>query len=219
MSESSFDGREDEVVATRKRLCDCSSLASVSYGGGGGMAVDVADLLRANTAHVHGSLHDPGSSFAIFGRRSDMIGVASRAPTPNLGINPCSPASRHLQLLKHQHGTSLPHHKTASPRVEGSRGRARVLVELACQGLCARETGDGKRLHARFRSSCQRRINFSQCDHFCSIHDIMSSSSAGCNHCVVRSPDSMSDRNVPSSHVEQNLGNEEWRELARAGCD
>src|SRR5256714_8012057 len=121
---------------------DGSRLVEVVGGRRRPVRVDVLNISGLETSVLESALHGALGSLAIWRWRGQMIRVASRAVSPNLGVDGSAAFQRVLQFLEDQDTRALAHDESIAGGIERSGCGFRRIVSLG-QRLHVGESTDG----------------------------------------------------------------------------
>ena len=179
------------------------------------MRVDVIDILRLESGVLNGVAHDPIAAIPVFRRRGDMMGVAAHPVSHHLGQNPGAPAPRRLQFFEDQHTRAFSHHESVAILVPGPAGVLRVLVPRRKRPHRP-ESADPHGSNAGFGSAANHGIGVTVLYQAIRIANGVSPGGAGRGRRRIRTFGSDPNRDVSGSHIDDDPGNEKWRNAARA---
>ena len=140
--------------------------------------------------------------------------AGSLGPPAHLGVDLGAAALGDLIFFQDDNTGTLTHYKSATLGIEGSGSLQRRVIEVCSEGLGAGEACQCQWLHAGLGAASERHICVAQSDKLGRVDDVVRARRAGCHERVVGPADAVSDGDLRSGHVQQNLRHEKGRDLA-----
>lgn len=186
-------------------------LSDVAEPCGRSVGVDVADVGGLDVAGTQRHGHGPVRAVAVFGRRRDVDGVAGHAVAHELGVDGGAAGLGVVQLLEDEAAGALAHDEAGAGAVKGPGREGRVGD--GAQGLCAREAGNGERVHGGLCGAGEHDVGHAGPDVHGCVSDGVGARCAGRGGRVVGAFESVDDGDVACGHVVEQPWDEERRDL------
>ncbi len=157
---------------------DGLGLHQVAGRGGGGVGVDVGDVVALDAGVGHGEAHRAllAGSGRVGGR--DVVGVRGHADAREDGVDPGAPGLGVLTGLQHHDAGALTHDEAVTIDVVGTAGALRV-VAAGGQGLHLGEGGDGHGVDRGLGATGDHHVGPAGADHLHRIGDGLRAGGAG----------------------------------------
>ena len=136
-------------------------------------------------------------------RGSDMIGVAGHAIANHFAIDFGAARLGMFIFFQADDACALAHHKAVAVLVIGPGCGGRIVVALGRQSLGLSKTGDSDRTDGRFRATGQHHIGVIESDHPRGITNTVSAGRTGSHNRVIRSHQTIFDRNLARNEIDQ----------------
>ena len=196
------------------RLC----LGKISQRRRGSVRVDVADPLRLDPgAQQRGAHHVRDTDRLGLGLRH-VVRVVRRAVAEHLGVDAGAAGLGGLEILEEEDARALAHHEPRPRRIEGTRGKRRVVV-LDREAAHGGEAREDQRVHARLAPAGQHGVGISPLDQLGRLSDCVRPGCAGGDHRVVRPLDPQRDRQLTARRIDEDIRQEVRRDPVRTAAE
>ena len=138
-----------------------------------------------------------------------MVGIARHPVPDDLGIDLGAARFRALITLEHHDPGALAHDEAITPLVVGPGGFRRRVVVVGRKGAAGRKTRQRDPADRAFRPAGNHHLGISKRHQPCGITDGMGPGRARRHHGMVRTLETVLDRNIARREIDQASGNEE----------
>ncbi len=124
-------GADQKLVidgALAEDVLDGLGLEGVAEGRGGGVGVDVVDLVGRDAGDFERVLHGAAAAFAFGGHAGHVEGVGGHAVADDFGEDLCAAGLGELQLFEDEDAGAFADHEAVAILVEGAAGVGGVFV-------------------------------------------------------------------------------------------
>ena len=210
MAGHGLGGADQEFVALRlfaEDVFDGLGLEGVADGGGGGVGVDVVDLVGGDAGDAEGGVHGATAAIAFGSHAGHVVGVAAHAA--GLG---------ELELLENEDAGAFAADEAVAILVKGAAGVGGVVV-AGGEGLHGSEAADRERRDGSLGATGDHGVGVAALDDAEGVADGVRGTGAGGGGGLVGTLGAVLDGDVAGGEVNDGRGDEEGRDLARAAVE
>ncbi len=147
-----------------------------------------------------------------------MIGIAVHAEADQLGVNAGAAPPGVFVFFQHQHAGAVAQHEAVTLGVPRAAGRRRVVVARR-QRLGRRKATNAGRTGREFRATCNDDVLFATLDGASREADAMRPGGTRRHDGVIRTFETVFDREIAGHHVDDVARHEEGRDSARTAIE